>query len=332
MAESELLRKKVEVLALRSVARDVDWNVGQRLRCAEQVFDSLFRREASEVEDGVAELCVPGRSDMLEVRQDLDAKGVKAGGDEFVANKLAGCKKQIDTLLVSAQPAMRIGLGGEQQGLGGRAVVTSLGDHVPEVSARAAFADFSVGDRVVARTGQFEIIDVIDDGNLASAKFPKNRGREVVVDISDVGDLRAEGLDEKTQTFPRVGRVDGVGRETRLADGRGAIFELQMGYEQRIEGCGCAAFVGHGEESGFVAGVTQQVHEVEQVVLGAAEAEVIFVAKQDSHRPGSLVYANARETGERRLQDLFAVRSEQGRERVRRFAVHRKRRSCAGNS
>ena len=53
----------------------------------------------------------------------------------------------------------------------------------------AEFAGVSIGDAIVGWTQDLEIVEMVKDRDALTLQFPENRGREVVVDAANVGEV-----------------------------------------------------------------------------------------------------------------------------------------------
>jgi len=106
----------------------------------------------------------------------------------------------------------------------------------------------------------------------------------MVVDVADVRDIGMEVANHGTQPMPCPPRIDGVcGQVGTFENALGFTLEVDVGGEVLLVSRRLSACAGHGKKGRRVSMLEHQLHEIEQVHLGAAEAKVIFVAIQDSH-------------------------------------------------
>ena len=162
--------------------------------------------------------------------------------------------------------------------------MTPAPDHVAECAARTAFTRVTFRqNHVVSGAEQLEIVDVVDDRNAAGFQFPQNRWRKMVIDVPHMRDVRPEGFDHVTH-FSAVRRgVDCTPGNPYFRDESGRRLEIFNGREMLVKSRRAPSGVGHGKQRDLVAAFAHPIHRVEQIRLGAAEPEVIFVAVKDSH-------------------------------------------------
>src|SRR4029077_12833229 len=96
-------------------------------------------------------------------------------------------------------------------------------------------------------------------------------------------DVGPELGDHRPDPPPCVPRIDGMTRAARLLPETTLTFEFNVRDEMSIVRSRLAPRVGHGEQGHVVTLRAQQVHQFEEVNLGAAERIVIFVAEENSH-------------------------------------------------
>ncbi|MGE5737092.1 MAG: hypothetical protein ACM34E_18505, partial [Acidobacteriota bacterium] len=57
---------------------------------------------------------------------------------------------------------------------------------MPKLTSSASVTDLAVRNQVVGGTDQFQVVDVIKNGDTLTVELPQNRRREVVVDVANM--------------------------------------------------------------------------------------------------------------------------------------------------
>ncbi len=197
----QLSRQRLQARPFGSVARDHERDVRQLDHGAQKLIDAFLGREAAEVKQVSlirGELFLGRKS--LEVRQDFDASRWQTAGDQFIAYEFARSQENVDAVFVGSQPFVQVCLGGKNHGARSWAGVTTLGHGVVERAVLAVLrAGAAIGNKIVGWAQDLKIVDVVDHGNPLTLEFPKNRGRQMVIDSADMSQVR-----EKSVTHPRI--------------------------------------------------------------------------------------------------------------------------------
>ena len=80
---------------------------------------------------------------------------------------------------------------------------------MPKLTSSAPVTDLAVRYHVVGGTDQFQVIDVIKNGDTLTMELPQNRRREVVVDVANMCHVGPKLRDGPPQ--PSL-HVDGINR------------------------------------------------------------------------------------------------------------------------
>ena len=163
--------------------------------------------------------------------------------------------------------------------------VASFTHDVPELPTLAPFAGIARRrNQVVVGANQLEVVHVVKHRYPTRPQFPKNRRGEMVIDVSDVRNVRPELFNHLRDPFPRVGRVNGMECQAGLGGETAALLEIREGNEVAVVSRHRSAFIRHREQCGLVSSRPHQFHGFKQVYFRPAEAEVVLVAVQDSHK------------------------------------------------
>src|SRR6476646_10497745 len=106
--------------------------------------------------------------------------------------KSAGRDDQVYTFFVSSEPVMNICFSGERHRCCSASHIASFANNVEEASSFTPLARPICGTHVVTRAEQLEVVDVIKHRNALGFKFPQNRRRKVVIDVSNMRNIGAE--------------------------------------------------------------------------------------------------------------------------------------------
>lgn len=105
----------------------------------------------------------------------------------------------------------------------------------------------------------------------------------MVIDVSDVRNVRSEVFNHVCDLLAGFGRVNGMECQTGLGGQTAALLEIRKRNEVAvISGC-WSAFIRHREQCDLVSSSPHEFDGFKQVCFGPAEAEVVLVAVQDSH-------------------------------------------------
>jgi hypothetical protein len=108
------------------------------------------------------------------------------------------------------------------------------------------------------------------------------RRRDLVIDVVQVGELRARVAQQPLHVVARLARIQEAHRGARLARERTVLVVIDAVDEIRRVGRRLVAFVLHGELHEVPAARRQFVEQVEQIGLGAALAKEVLVADQQT--------------------------------------------------
>src|SRR5579872_5939449 len=84
------------------------------------------------------------------------------------------------------------------------ACVATFGDYVPKLPTPTPLTGISMRNEVVARAQNFEIIQVIYNGNFVGLEFSQNGRRQQMVDITHMSDVRLKFINDPAQRPSRL--------------------------------------------------------------------------------------------------------------------------------
>jgi hypothetical protein len=162
--------------------------------------------------------------------------------------------------------------------------VASGRDRFPKPPTAALLANRPVRHKIVIRAQQLEVVQVIDHRNPLPLQLPKNRWREMVIDVAYMRHIGTKLTQQVRQLCARTSRINRVRCKSHTTQRAvPLIFEVHMRRKELVKIRRLVACVPHRKHCGGVAGVAQHLRKIEQVRLGSAESKVIFVAEQDIH-------------------------------------------------
>ena len=106
----------------------------------------------------------------------------------------------------------------------------------------------------------------------------------MVVDISDVCDVRLKLTNYSCDSLASLDRIDRVQSESRLRNNGARLLEISKRYEVLIVIRSRASRVRHGEQCDLVSSRPHRFHGVKQICFCAAKPEVVLVAVENSHK------------------------------------------------
>ncbi len=281
----QFFRERLESGTLGTVSRDDERNVWQARHGLQEFIDALLRREPSEVEQ------IPfiggqpfGVRQSLEVGQDFNALRGETALDQLVAHEFAGSQEHLHTTFVGPQPFVQVGLGGKNRRAGTRPGVATLCGSVVKSAVTAEFASAAIGDKIVGGAQDLEIVQVVEHGDPLALQFPKNRGRQVVVDAANVRQIGREVSQTTAHRAPSRWGIEGMRRHLNLLQ-ETSVWILEVDTRNAITAAGerGSTAVVHAEQRRFLAALIHLVDEVEEVRFGAAKRIVVLVAIEDAH-------------------------------------------------
>src|ERR1039458_7327267 len=137
---------------------------------------------------------------------------------------------------------------------------------------------------IVVRAQELEIVEVIEHGDGAPLEFPQDGGRQMMIDASDVGQIRREVRDALANGAPGGWGIDGVRRHFHFLQKAGiGILEVLVRNAVTAAREGGRGTMVHAEERGFVTALIHPVNEVEEVGFRAAKWIAVLVAIQNAH-------------------------------------------------
>ena len=112
-----------------------------------------------------------------------------------------------------------------------RILDAAVTQHVVIRTSLAAFADTGRIEHAVGWTGDLEVVQRHHHRHATRPQQPQDRGRDVVIDVMSVADIRGNPLQQPVQLAARLHRVNHLRHSRELLQHRILRFELDLIHE-----------------------------------------------------------------------------------------------------